>query len=303
MKRTQNQKGYTLIESIMFIGVITAVSIGIINVVSGMLDRYKISRLTSQVAELQKSINVRFAASENYKKLTAKLIKNENLAHSTIAGVLVAFSIPSTPLFEPKIYIRKIRNAISNFHAEDDERLNKRTILTKNQMDWLKQVESASDKVISPLQDLEDSLHPIVNFVIIPFFAFANAGISMNNIDITTLFEGVSLAVMCALMVGKVVGIFSFSWLVIKMNIAPMPQYSNWKMLMSVALLGGIGFTVSMFIANLSFGSIGVDGLQLLNQSKLGIIVGSIASGLLGYIMLRVTLPKRKAKPLSGLVD
>ena len=104
-------------------------------------------------------------------------------------------------------------------------------------------------------------------------------------------------------MVGKVVGIFSFSWLVIKMNIAPMPQYSNWKMLMSVALLGGIGFTVSMFIANLSFGTIGVDSMQLLNQSKLGIIVGSIASGLLGYIMLRVTLPKRKAKPLSGLVD
>ena len=167
----------------------------------------------------------------------------------------------------------------------------------------MKQVESASDKVISPLQDLEDSLHPIVNFVIIPFFAFANAGISMNNIDITTLFEGVSLAVMCGLMVGKVVGIFSFSWLAIKMNIAPMPQYSNWKMLMSVALLGGIGFTVSMFIANLSFGTIGVDSMQLLNQSKLGIIVGSIASGLLGYIMLRVTLPKRKDHPLSELVD
>ena len=72
---------------------------------------------------------------------------------------------------------------------------------------------------------------------------------------------------------------------------------------MSVALLGGIGFTVSMFIANLSFGPIGVDSMQLLNQSKLGIIVGSIASGLLGYIMLRVTLPKRKAQPLSELVD
>ena len=85
MKRTQNQKGYTLLESIMFIGVITAVSIGIINVVSSMLDRYKISRLTSQVAELQKSINVRFAASENYKKLTAKLIKDENLAPGDIS--------------------------------------------------------------------------------------------------------------------------------------------------------------------------------------------------------------------------
>ncbi len=85
MKRTQNQKGYTLLESIMFIAVITAVSIGIVKVVSSMLDRYKISRLTSQVAELQKSINVRFAASENYKKLTAKLIKDENLAPGDIS--------------------------------------------------------------------------------------------------------------------------------------------------------------------------------------------------------------------------
>lgn len=217
--------------------------------------------------------------------------------HSTIAGVLVAFCIPATPLFEPKIYIIKIRNAISHFHAEDDEQLNKRTILTKKQLDWLKQVESASDKVISPLQDLEDALLPIVNFIIIPFFAFANAGISMANIDVTTLFEGVSLAVMCGLVIGKVVGIFSFSWLAIKMKIAPMPQYSNWKMLLSVAMLGGIGFTVSMFIANLSFGSI--DSMQLLNQSKLGIIVGSIASGLLGYFMLRVTLTKRKYQSLS----
>lgn len=221
--------------------------------------------------------------------------------HSTIAGVLVAFCIPATPLFEPKIYIIKIRNAISHFHAEDDEQLNKRTILTKKQLDWLKQVESASDKVISPLQDLEDALLPIVNFIIIPFFAFANAGISMANIDVTTLFEGVSLAVMCGLVIGKVVGIFSFSWLAIKMKIAPMPQYSNWKMLLSVAMLGGIGFTVSMFIANLSFGSI--DSMQLLNQSKLGIIVGSIVSGLLGYFMLKVTLPKRKSQSLSELID
>ena len=79
MKRTQNQRGYTLIESIMFIGVITAVSIGIINVVSSMLDRYKISRLTSQVTELQKMINVRFAASENYSKLNLSLISAEKL--------------------------------------------------------------------------------------------------------------------------------------------------------------------------------------------------------------------------------
>ena len=212
--------------------------------------------------------------------------------HSTIAGVLVAFCIPATPLFEPRIYIKKIKQAISHFSSDDESKLDKRTMLSHDQMDWLKQVESASDKVISPLQDLEDSLHHIVNFLIIPIFAFANAGVVIEDIDMASMFEGVSLAIICGLLIGKMVGIFSFSWIAIKLKIAPMPYLSNWKMLASVAMLGGIGFTVSMFIANLSFGAMGQDGALLLNQAKLGIIVGSIASGVVGYVMLRITLPK-----------
>ncbi len=90
--------------------------------------------------------------------------------HPTIAGVLVAFCIPARPVFNPRNYIKSIRSAISNFRAEDDETLSRRTILTHEQMDWLKQVESASDKVISPLQELEDSLHPIVNYFIVPLW-------------------------------------------------------------------------------------------------------------------------------------
>ncbi|MBR5551857.1 MAG: Na+/H+ antiporter NhaA [Muribaculaceae bacterium] len=212
--------------------------------------------------------------------------------HSTIAGVLVAFCIPSTPVFEPRLYINKIKVAISHFSSEEDVDLNKRTILSNHQMDWLKQVESASDKVISPLQDLEDTLHPLVNYLIIPLFAFANAGIVLQGLDMTTVFSGVSLAIICGLVLGKVLGIFSFSWLAIKMRLAPMPQNSNWKMLVSVAMLGGIGFTVSMFIANLSFGSAEMGNAELLSQSKLGIVVGSILAGLLGYLLLRLTLPK-----------
>lgn len=210
--------------------------------------------------------------------------------HSTIAGVLVAFCVPATPVFEPRIYINRIRKAISNFHSEDDDELDKRTILTKNQMDWLKQIESASDKVISPLQDLEDSLHPVVNYLIIPLFAFANAGILFSSLDASMIFEGVSLAIICGLVVGKMSGIFLFSWVAIKSRIVSMPQNTNWKMLASVAMLGGIGFTVSLFIANLSFGN-DLGNHELLNQAKLGIIIGSIVSGLLGYFMLRQSLP------------
>lgn len=212
--------------------------------------------------------------------------------HSTIAGVLVAFCIPSTPVYEPRLYINKIKAAISHFSSEEDVDLNKRTILSNHQMDWLKQVESASDKVISPLQDLEDTLHPLVNYLIIPLFAFANAGIVLQGLDVTTVFSGVSLAIICGLVLGKVLGIFSFSWLAIKLRLAPMPQNSNWKMLVSVAMLGGIGFTVSMFIANLSFGSAEMGNAELLSQSKLGIVVGSLLAGLLGYLLLRLTLPK-----------
>ncbi len=210
--------------------------------------------------------------------------------HSTIAGVLVAFCVPATPMYEPRKYIGRIRNAISNFHSEDDAELDKRTILTKNQMDWLKQIESASDKVISPLQDLEDSLHPIVNYLIIPLFAFANAGILFSSLDASKIFEGVSLAIICGLVVGKMSGIFLFSWAAIKSGIVSMPQNSSWKMLASVAMLGGIGFTVSLFIANLSFGN-DLGNQELLNQAKLGIIIGSIVSGLIGYFMLRYSLP------------
>lgn len=212
--------------------------------------------------------------------------------HPTIAGVLVAFCIPATPIFAPKKYIKKIRNAINNFRAEDDETLNKKTVLNKQQLDWLKQVESASDKVISPLQDLEDTLHPFVNYIIIPLFAFANAGIFLLDMEPSSIIEGVSLAVIAGLVIGKVSGIFIFSWLCIKTHLAPMPDKSNWKMLGSVSMLGGIGFTVSLFIANLSFGSMGEDGAGLLSHAKLGIVIGSILSGLLGFILLHKTLPK-----------
>ena len=212
--------------------------------------------------------------------------------HPTIAGVLVAFCIPATPVFPPKKYIQTIRRSIAYFNAEDDELLNRRSILNKDQMDWLKQIESASDKVISPLQELEDSLHPVVNYLIIPIFAFANAGITLWHMDASALVGGIGLAIICGLVLGKFLGIFVFSWLTVKLHLAPMPQYCNWKMMASISMLGGIGFTVSLFNANLSFGSMGAHGLELLNNAKLGIVVGSLLAGVLGFMMLHHFLPK-----------
>lgn len=217
--------------------------------------------------------------------------------HPTVAGVLVAFTVPAKPVFEPMKYIGKIKKSMDHFkiETEEEEALTKRTILTNEQLNWLKEVESASDKVISPLQELEDSLHPFVNYFIIPLFAFANAGIFLLDTDPMSAVEGISLAVICGLVFGKFIGIFTFSWLTVKLRLAPMPAHSNWSMMASVAMLGGIGFTVSLFIATLSFGGGSAHMTDLLNHAKLGIVIGSLVSGILGFIWLHYTLPKTAA--------
>lgn len=214
--------------------------------------------------------------------------------HPTIAGVLVALCVPATPVFAPKKYIKKIRIAISHFRDVDDETLTKLSILNKEQMNWLKEIESASDKVISPLQELEDSLHPFVNFFIVPIFAFANAGIYLLNMDPASLIEGIGLAIILGLVVGKFVGIFTFSWLTVKFRLAPMPAHTTWPAMASVAMLGGIGFTVSLFIATISFGN---DPSQaaLLNQAKMGIVTGSLLAGIIGFIWMHKILPAQDA--------
>lgn len=213
--------------------------------------------------------------------------------HPTIAGVLVAFCVPATPVFAPKKYIGIIRKSISNFKAgEEPEDLEKRTILGKEQMNWLKQVESASDKVISPLQDLEDSLHPVVNYFIVPLFAFANAGICLLGMAPASVFSGISLAIILGLVLGKFIGIFTFSWLTVKFKLAPMPAHADWHQMGAMAALGGIGFTVSLFIATLTFDGGDSAQLELLDHAKLGIVVGSLISGIIAFVWLHLTLPK-----------
>ena len=215
--------------------------------------------------------------------------------HPTIAGVLVAFCIPAKPVLATSHFISIIRKEIVNFPQEQFNDDNDNSImLSKEQINCLKSIESASDKVISPLQDLEDTLHPLINYLIIPLFAFANAGIVLSGIEISSLFTGISLAVFVGLVAGKFLGIFLSSWAIIKLKIVPMPARATWKSLAAVSVLGGIGFTVSLFIANLSFGNMGPEGAELLEHAKLGIVMGSLVSGILGYVLLDLFLPKQE---------
>ena len=214
--------------------------------------------------------------------------------HATIAGVIVAFCIPATLKKGTGYYLERIRKNINKFPVIEVDDLHNTVVLTNEEIHTLKSIESAADKMISPLQDLEDNLHFLINFIVIPLFAFANAGIDLSSMSFGDLFSGVGLAVMIGLVVGKFLGVFSFSWLAVRLNIVKLPAGATWKAFASVCVVCGIGFTVSMFIADLSYAGLGADGLALLNQSKLGVLCGSVISAVLGCILLNRTLPAEK---------
>jgi NhaA family Na+:H+ antiporter len=174
----------------------------------------------------------------------------------------------------------------------DVDNRNNAIVLTHDQVHTLKSIESAADKLISPLQDLEDNLHGPINYFVIPLFAFANAGIDLSQMSFGDLFSGVGLAVMLGLVLGKFIGVFSFSWMAVKLNVVKLPANTDWKSFASVCVICGIGFTVSMFIADLSYAGLGADGAALLSQAKLGVLIGSVVSALLGVFLLGKTLPK-----------
>lgn len=213
--------------------------------------------------------------------------------HATIAGVIVAFCIPATLKKGTGHYLERIRKNVSKFPVIDIDDQHNTIVLTNDQIHTLKSIESAADKMISPLQDLEDSLHFLINFIVIPLFAFANAGIDLSQMSVGSLFSGVGFAVMLGLVIGKFLGVFSFSWLAVRLKIVTLPAGTTWKAFASVCVVCGIGFTVSMFIADLSYAGLGAAGAALLNQAKLGVLCGSVISAVLGCILLNRTLPQK----------
>lgn len=211
--------------------------------------------------------------------------------HATIAGVIVAFCVPGSLRKGATRYIERIKENINSFDEVHVVGKHHTAILTNEEIHKLKSIESAADKLISPLQEFEDSLHNIIGYVIIPLFAFANVGIDLSAMSIGGLVGGISLSVVTGLVAGKFVGVFSFSWIAIKLGIVQLPQGADWKSFAAVCMLCGIGLTVSIFIADLSYASLG-SGTSLLAEAKLGILCGSVISAILGCILLNKYLPK-----------
>lgn len=212
--------------------------------------------------------------------------------HATIAGVITAFCIPATLKKGTGHYLERIRQNVDKFPVIDIEHQSRTIVLDNVQINLLKSIESSADKLISPLQELEDRLSHPISYFIIPLFAFANAGIDVSGMGISDLFSGVGLSVMLALVLGKFIGVFLFSTIAVKCGLVQLPANTTWKAFASVCVICGIGFTVSIFIADLSYSGLGAAGVAMLSQAKLGILVGSVMAALMGYVLLNKNLPQ-----------
>ncbi|MGR5362682.1 Na+/H+ antiporter NhaA [Vibrio mediterranei] len=144
----------------------------------------------------------------------------------------------------------------------------------------------------SPLKHIEHALHPYVAFLILPIFAFANAGISLEGVSMSGLTSMLPLGIALGLLVGKPLGIFSFSWFAVKLGVAKLPEGVDFKQVFAVSVLCGIGFTMSIFISSLAFTGVSP---EFDTYARLGILMGSTTAAVLGYMLLNFSLPKEEA--------
>lgn len=202
--------------------------------------------------------------------------------HTTIAGVLVALCVPlatKVRIDELQLALREQFNSLTQDHKEGRGAL----VLSHEQISVTSRLRSTLSCSVSPVQTIEHMLSPIISYFVLPLFAFVNAGVSFEGISTDGLL-GVPLAIFLGLFLGKTVGISLFTWLAIKLKACAWPSGMTLRRLVPLSAFGGIGFTVSLFIATLSYGA---EYPDLLNQAKLGIFAGTIVSGVVGYIWLK----------------
>jgi NhaA family Na+:H+ antiporter len=207
--------------------------------------------------------------------------------HPSIAGMLVAFTIPLYRKLQVADFKNKMDQNLLEFCSSEDH--TDEVTLTDSQLAAIDNMENEIERVHSPIQKLEHKLHGFVTYIVMPLFALANAGVVIKSSHVSDLFNPLSMNIQISLIAGKLLGIFIFTWLAIQLGISDRPRRVKWIHLFGIALLGGIGFTMSLFIANLAF-----PGPPLLEQSKIGILLGSLMAGILGFIILRLTLKAKK---------
>ncbi|MDZ7633266.1 MAG: Na+/H+ antiporter NhaA [Bacteroidales bacterium] len=198
--------------------------------------------------------------------------------HPTIAGVLLAFTIPLRQKTDLKTFTGKVGEIADEIRAVDGDHT---PLLTSEQMEQIDDIEEWTEKVQSPLQHIEHVLQGWVAYLIIPLFAFFNAGVAFSSGIDPDLPLITSLAL--SLFLGKTIGVTVFSYFGIRLKIASLPLGVSFGQIAGTAMLAGVGFTMSVFIANLAF----ANAVVLMDSAKIGILAGSMVSGVAGYLMLR----------------
>lgn len=212
----------------------------------------------------------------------------ESGVHATIAGVIAAMAIPSKPKYAPIDFTSHTKNLLDEY---DNYPVTTDHMLHEEQKALLQNIKDRIDSVASPAAKLEHELHLPVSLVVIPLFALANAGISIDFSSINeTIIQPISLGIIAGLILGKVIGIAGVAFIAIKLGIAKLPENSTMNQIFGVAFLGGIGFTMSIFVSDLAF----FGNEPYIFQAKVGILTASLLSGFIGYIWLYMSAKKSK---------
>ena len=201
--------------------------------------------------------------------------------HATVAGVLLALTIPASTRIDEDVFLRKARRALDEFADASDADASS-VMSNPGQQHALHSLERSVEQVQSPLLKMEHALHGVVAFVIMPLFAFANAGVTVSAEMLSTMSWRVVFGIVIALLAGKVLGVTLASFASVRARVAVLPDEVAWRQIHGVGWLAGIGFTMSLFVASLAYGS-----GSLLDSAKIGILSASLIAGIVGWSILR----------------
>lgn len=204
----------------------------------------------------------------------------ESGVHATVAGVLLALTIPATTRLDSDAYVARAREHIDEFEGRT---VGGEDASTEEHHAALWELEDATERAQAPMLRIEHALYPWVAFMIVPLFALANAGVRLETDVVSTIREPVALGVIVGLVLGKQVGITFGAAAAVRLGLASLPSGVGWRHVYGAAWLGGIGFTMSLFIATLAYG----DGSEELALAKVGILGASIIAGIGGFLVLR----------------
>lgn len=213
--------------------------------------------------------------------------------HATIAGVLLAFSIPATRQIEEMPYLTYMRQMLHEFGEDIATTPDK---ITEDQSYALKAMEEASQAVQTPLSRVEHALLKPAAFIIVPLFALANAGVDLRSAGASALQSPVMWGVVLGLLFGKPLGIMTTSWIAVRVGLATLPEGANWRQVLGISVLCGVGFTMSLLVANLAFAG----REDVLVSSKVGILVASLISGIVGGALIAMAGRSSAGRPDPG---